>query len=335
MFKVFSGATADELWCNAAEGFKNDDICESSNGRTGATREILNACLHLENPRMRWVVSRLPPINIAFALAEVIWIIRGRNDAEFLNYFNRELPKFAGFTDTYHGAYGYRLHHALGINQLERAYKVLKATPESRQVVLQIWNSALDLPSEEGIPVASDIPCNITAMLKVRNGRLWWTQVMRSNDLFLGFVHNVVQFTTLQEVIAGWLSLEVGSYHHYSDSLHVYDRDYEKMATFVKCEAPANTDRLDFDKGVSDKAFKALENLVERIINTEYTASEILLFWDSLSKPAAFNNIGLILICEGWRRRRMDLSEIADILEQCTNLTYCFLYKRWLKRVSI
>lgn len=47
---------------------------------------------------------------------------------------------------------------------------------------------------------------------------------MRSNDVHRGLPYNVVQFTTLQEVMAGWLGLEVGGYHHWSDSLHLYRR---------------------------------------------------------------------------------------------------------------
>ncbi len=55
---------------------------------------------------------------------------------------------------------------------------------------------------------------------------------MRSNDHFRGLPHNLIQFTTVQEVLAGWLGISLGSYHHYSDSLHVYESDgdvYERI----------------------------------------------------------------------------------------------------------
>ena len=62
-------------------------------------------------------------------------------------------------------------------------------------------------------------------MLKVRDGALEWTQILRSNDVFRGLPYNFVQFTMMQEIMAGWLNLRVGSYNQLSDSLHIYDSD--------------------------------------------------------------------------------------------------------------
>ena len=45
---------------------------------------------------------------------------------------------------------------------------------------------------------------------------------MRSNDIVFGLPYNFLQFTFLQEIIAGWLNVDVGEYMHISDSLHMY-----------------------------------------------------------------------------------------------------------------
>ena len=114
----------------------------------------------IQEPTNRWVVSREPAINPAFSLAEVIWILTGRNDAGFLNYFNSALPAFAGHGSCYHGAYGFRLrrHFRDGwgrdLDQLERAYLTLCHEPDSRQAVLQIW----DLESTSRILTVSQWP---------------------------------------------------------------------------------------------------------------------------------------------------------------------------------
>ena len=47
--------------------------------------------------------------------------------------------------------------------------------------------------------------------------------------MFLGVPHNFVQFTCIQEVLAGWLGVECGSYNQISDSLHVYDHNWERL----------------------------------------------------------------------------------------------------------
>ena len=80
----------------------------------------------------------------------------------------------------------YRLRYNYDVDQLQRAYEALKANPDNRQTVMLYWDPRLDLPRETGAPQSRDIPCNICSMLKLRAGKLEWTQVMRSNDLYKG-----------------------------------------------------------------------------------------------------------------------------------------------------
>ena len=205
MFQVYNDQTADGIWQSLVSAFRHKDDTDIVMSRLGPMHEMLHVGLSISNPRQRWVVSRSPGINPAFSLAEIIWIINGRHDSSFLNYFNRVLPRYAGCGLTYHGAYGYRLRRHFDVDQLERTYQVLRHQPDSRQAVLQIWDSRVDLPDPEGNPSSPDIPCNVVAFLKVRNGALEWTQIIRSNDLFRGLAYNIVQFTALQEIMAGWL----------------------------------------------------------------------------------------------------------------------------------
>jgi len=178
MFRVIEAEAADTLWLKAAEWFLPGGPAHLQDSRAGQTKEVLRAALTLRDPRQRWIASRTPAMNPAFALAEVIWILCGRNDSAFLNYFNPRLPRFAGHGLTYHGAYGYRLRQHFGVDQLGRAVEVLSNDPNSRQAVLQIWDSAADLPHADGISRAADIPCNISALLKIREGRLKSCAVM-------------------------------------------------------------------------------------------------------------------------------------------------------------
>jgi thymidylate synthase len=67
---------------------------------------------------------------------------------------------------------------------------------------------------------------------------------MRSNDLFKGLPYNLIQFTTLQEIIAGWLRIEVGSYNHISDSLHLYESEFQDALAYEPAEQTCNEDDL-------------------------------------------------------------------------------------------
>ena len=75
--------------------------------------ELLHVGITINKPRQRWISSRIPALNPAFALAEIIWIVNGSNDAEIINYWNPALPKYAGIHKNYHGAYGFRLRKSI------------------------------------------------------------------------------------------------------------------------------------------------------------------------------------------------------------------------------
>lgn len=332
MFRVFEGATADEVWLKLAAAFRDEPL-RTQVSRAGDTREILHAAISIRNPRRRWVVSRVPALNPAFALAEAIWILAGRDDSAFLNYFNPKLPNFAGRGARYHGAYGYRLRCHLGMDQLSRAYEALKHNPSSRQVVLQVWDARSDLPGERGLPVAEDIPCNVLAMLKVRDGRLEWTQIIRSNDLFLGVPHNFVQFTVLQEVLAGWLGMEAGPFNVLSDSLHVYERDRDAIAAAKPVAVADCEESLALSKDDSDRAIQAVASAVDEIQKGVLQATDIAHLAIAAGLPEPFANVLRVLAAESERRcGRPD--HAARIMSDCTNATYGELWQRWSRRVA-
>lgn len=333
MFKVLNAKTADSVWLKSADLFLQGDEAMSQSSRAGNTIEILNAGLCLEDPRQRWVASREPAINPAFAIAEVVWILSGSNKADLPNYFNPALPKYAGYDKKYHGAYGYRIRNHFGFDQLESAFDALKNNSDTRQVVLQIWDSNVDLPRENGLPLSRDIPCNINAMLKVRDGRLEWTQIMRSNDLVRGFPHNVVQFTTLQEILAGWLNLQVGHYNHYSDSLHVYESDLEGLHSAKPKTLPLNLDNLSVEKIVSQRAIDALIEFCSKCCEAKVSGKELLSSLESLTIPPAYKNLALIMGADALRRRKAN-PEMEEALSQCSNQCLTFLFMRWRERKS-
>jgi thymidylate synthase len=332
MFEIFEGPTADQVWQAIAATFR-DRNGTLQDSRAGLTHEILHAAITVSDPRQRWVVSRLPPMNPAFAIAEVIWIMCGRNDARFLTFWNTQLPKFAGDSTILHGAYGYRLRQHFGFDQLSRAYQALKHNPDSRQVILQIWDGSIDFPDETGKAQSSDIPCNVSSLLKIRNGKLEWTQVIRSNDLFLGLPHNLVQFTCLQEILAGWLNVEVGSYNQISDSLHVYTTDWQNLTAFEQLNALRNTDNLALAKAESETLFRELAIRVDEMISpciTELRLGELTKWHDA---PCCFRNLLALLIAEcarrnGWR------SVCDEAISACTNGALAQLWGRWVARVG-
>ena len=272
----------------------------------------------------------ISPINPAFSIAEIVWILNGKNESGFLNFWNSQLPKYAGNVSKYYGAYGERLQYNFGINQLELAFKTLRSNPNSRQVVLQIWDATKDLPINKGIPRSEDIPCNIASLLKVRNHKLEWTQILRSNDLFLGLPYNILQFTTLQEIIAGWLNIDVGSYNHLSDSLHIYVRDEQSLINIKQSKIKQNTDSLAIDRKLSKKVFQELAQKIELLIRPGCNTNDTIkiIKWNG---PQAYKNLLFILVAESLRKKK-NIKLAKEICNLCSNPVLVQVWKNWCGR---
>jgi thymidylate synthase len=327
---LFEGTTANEVWLMAASEFGDSEVARDQSSRGGRTHELLGAAFTIKDPRQRWVFSRQPAMNPAFALAEVVWILSGRRDSAFLNYWNPKLPKFAGNEKNYHGAYGFRLRRHFGLDQLDRAHQALQRNPDSRQVVLQIWDASADLPLPDGTPASPDIPCNICSFAKIRDGKLEWTQILRSNDLVLGVPHNFVQFTSLQEVLAAWLGIEVGHYRHYADSLHIYTRDEQSL------KAPeggwlSNTDRLSFSKTQSDELFAEISTRMDRMRSSFLTQRKLKHLARAEGLPKELHNWVLVISADCARRRRW-ISLCYELIAECSNPALRQLWDAWLTR---
>jgi len=328
---LFTATTADELWSQPIEKIRHRQGTIEQPSRDGLTLELLHTCLVLENPLQRWVVNRVPAMNPAFALAEVVWILNGRNDSAFLNFWNPKLPKFQGSGDMYHGAYGFRLRRLFGIDQVRKSYETLAQVPHSRQVVLQIWDPRGDLPVENGQPRDQDIPCNLCAMVKVREGKLEWVQVMRSNDLVLGLPHNLVQFTYLQEMFAAWLGCGIGTYTHFSDSLHIYNRDIDALDC-VNTDAPQpNTDR--WSTGF-DETMILIEELADRMdIMRQQGVTEKHLHRACTAPDIPRVAQNLLWIVGADAARRWQMSDLSKTLaKQCSNPSLTQMWNQWLRR---
>lgn len=328
---ALNGRTADDVWSAAARLFDSDALARKQAGRGGDTMEALHVGMSIELPRERWVVSRTPAINPAFAFVEVFWILAGRRDSGLLLHWNPRLSRFCGGRAEYHGAYGGRLRSHFGIDQLDRVYHALRANPDTRQAVLEIWDARVDLPDEHGIPASEDIPCNVVAMPKVRDGRLDWLQVIRSNDLFLGVPHNIVQFTSLQEVLAGWLGISLGSYHQVSDSLHVYMHDIDAVqASVTRVPLPANVDSLAIDRASWDQVMEVVMTRLDAMTRSR-TKSNLRSLVAISDAPSAYENALRIAAADSARRRGWhDLA--AEFVANVANPALHTLWERWRER---
>lgn len=338
--KTIRGHSADDVWREASRLLSTDAAGRTLHrSRSGDTHELLHVGIEIEAPRQRWVLSRRPAMNPAFAIAETVWILAGSNDAAILNYWFPGLPRFAGTGAKYAGAYGHRLVHHFGLDQVQRACDVLAGNPGSRQVVLQLWDARQDLPEKNGEPAASDVPCNLMSILQIRDGRLDWTQIMRSNDVHRGLPYNLVQFTILHELMAGWLDVAMGSYHHWADSLHAYvDAMDEFSCAASSIVYPGGVAHPNVDSLATDRVRgeKLLADLFQRLAAfTAPTLSEgrLMRLAEMPGAPVAYQNLLRVLAAEAARRRAYD-KQAERLMSGCTNPQLVAVWRAWYERVS-
>jgi len=331
MAEFIVGRTANEVWRTAANKLlKQNNTVE---GRTGEVFEILHSFITIEEPRQKWIYDRIPPVSIGYALAELVWIMNGEDCSGVINFFNPQLEKFAGRAKFYHGAYGKRIRSHYGFDQLEKAYCALQSIPESRQVVIQIYDTKVDFPIDNGKPRDDDIPCNICSMLKIRHGKLEWSQIMRSNDVLLGMPYNFIQFTGLQEILAGWLELDMGTYNHYSDSLHLYSRDFPKVGIAEETEME-NNDSLSLCKDETDKIYKEVYERMKALVSRDIIEKEIYSLAHIDSEYVAYNNMMFIIAAYAAQKNHFD--DLAmELVNKCNNKVYVTMWNRWMARKGI
>ncbi|MEV5407297.1 thymidylate synthase [Thermopolyspora sp. NPDC052614] len=186
------------------------------------TREVLDVRLLLRRPRARLLF--LPParvLNTAFAVAETVWILSGSNDPWIYTY-NDRLRRYAD-DGVLRGAYGPRMRRWHNrTDQLDKVLATLRNDPDSRRAVIQLYDPTHDADGHR------DVPCTLGYRFHLRDGRLHMATTMRSQDLWTGLPYDMFAATVLHELMAGWLGVELGDYHHHVDSLHLYDTDVDK-----------------------------------------------------------------------------------------------------------
>lgn len=326
--KLFEGESASEVWDKSFDFLLNKTNSIQQDSRVGSTFEIMKVVFSISNSRDRWVINRTPMISPAFAIAELFWILSGRDDADFINTWNPIMKNYSGDDTNYYGAYGKRLRTNLDLDQIEQAYETLLNNPNSRQVVLQIWDAEKDLPKIKGMPNAADIPCNISAMLKIRDNKLEWSQMMRGNDLFRGTPYNFIQFTTLQEIMAGWLDIDIGEYFYFTDSLHVYESDLKKFNKRTNNLFISNKDKLLFTKDHFNIFFPQCMKILDKVKKFGVDKKDVDNLLDSKVIPQEYKNL-LALPLAYLALKTNDIDLVNKLEQICTNKLLLTIWTFW------
>lgn len=222
--EMFVAENADEAFEHWWSLLTFDGAKRIQDSRDGlVVDEIINAVTVIKDPTRCIMKNEIRKMPMRYAVGELLWYLSGNNKLSAIQKFTKAWDRMSDDGETVNSNYGYCLMHKFGFNQIEQALIQLRDNQSSRQVVLHIKEARnlIDSPTK-------DLNCTVCLQLFIRDGKLYMTTYMRSNDLWMGFPYDVFQFTCLQTLLAMELDVELGTYTHIAGSLHLYERDYAK-----------------------------------------------------------------------------------------------------------
>ena len=182
------------------------------------TKAILNCGFYLEDPSDKIITDRKRDWKHKYAWSEWQWYLSGDPSVKKLGEIYGKVPpiweKMADENGHVRSNYGWQWQRN---NQLDYVVNKLKNHKETRHAAISIYDC-----KEHGT-YEFDTPCTYAVQFTILNNKLNMSVYMRSNDLWYGFCNDQYQFASLQEEVAGRLSMDLGWYYHHAHNMHLYN----------------------------------------------------------------------------------------------------------------
>lgn len=183
------------------------------------TREFQCTTLIIENPYDTLPTGVGRQLVPGIAAVESAQLLAGESRAKLTTAVGPQMGNYVEEDGEFWGAYGVRTR-----GQFDTVIRRLSKDPLSRQTVVTLWRPDLDGQDDK-----RDYPCTVMYSFMIRGGKLHMETVMRSNDVILGLGYDAFQHSRVQIAIASVLGAELGEYRHHAMSLHLYERDLDKV----------------------------------------------------------------------------------------------------------
>lgn len=221
MTKSFSETLRDKI------EFINN--CDESAPRDLKVKEDLLTHLELD-PRDCIADFKDRPFNFKYFAGELAWYLKKDRDVSYINNFSTFWKHITNpGTNEINSNYG-----ALVFNeQMEWAVENLRNDMNSRQAIMFFNRPDYQFEGNK------DFVCTMYANFFIRDNRLNMKLQMRSNDVFYGLTFDAPFFSFLHQSVYLILKdtypdLELGSYYHFADNMHFYERHFELADAIIE-----------------------------------------------------------------------------------------------------
>ncbi|MGL4340702.1 MAG: thymidylate synthase [Rhodoglobus sp.] len=160
---------------------------------------------------------------------ELLWFLRGESNISWLTENGVTIwDEWADASGDLGPVYGVQWRSwptpsGEQIDQISEVITAIRATPDSRRLIVSAWNPA-DIPS------MALAPCHALFQFYVSEGKLSCQLYQRSADLFLGVPFNIASYALLTHLVAAQTGLDVGDFVWTGGDCHIYDNHREQVA---------------------------------------------------------------------------------------------------------
>jgi thymidylate synthase len=259
-------ATFDRIYQGLLGQILKNGVREQSERTKHETTALPGLHFSIDIEKEGFPLLTLRKIPIQMFVAEQIWFVAGtRKPADFLREYTKVWDSFTNPGDVVTVAYGYRWRKHFGRDQLGKLIDLLKKEPSSRHGVVITWD-----PATDGLSLfkKKNVPCPYSFTVNIIGGRLHLHNIVRSNDMVLGFPSDVAGFALLQCMLAQKLGVRVGVYSHSISNAHVYDNQYAAVKELLKRKSSHKPIQVTMPKNAFDRAEKKDRKLVDELVSS-------------------------------------------------------------------
>lgn len=206
-----------------------------SNPRGSECRNVHNlaAIFDLNQPVITSFRAR--NFNLKYAKQEWLWYLRGNKFDSSIEQYATMWKKLQQPDGSYYSNYGQYIFGSNGDKTTQFGYVIetLKADPDSRRASITL------LQPHHLFAENTDVVCTYAINFTIEDCKLNMTVMMRSNDVIFGFTNDAFCFTQLYILVFKILEhkyswLLKGTYTHFTNSMHVYDRHFKMISEIVE-----------------------------------------------------------------------------------------------------
>jgi thymidylate synthase len=167
-------------------------------------------------------------LHLKSIIYELLWFLQGNTNIGYLNDNGVKIwDEWADANGNLGPVYGKQWRSWEGkdgqvIDQIQEVIAQIKATPDSRRLIVSAWNVA-DLPK------MALMPCHTLFQFYVIEGKLSCLLYQRSADVFLGVPFNIASYALLTMMIAQVCGLQPGDFVHSFGDVHIYNNHIEQV----------------------------------------------------------------------------------------------------------